>query len=375
MTSYINPIDNTTFSLEEKIWRAPTGAPLMMTPLSGIKKEQIIQNERSLWRYKSAFPFETNTPISLGEGCTPLIKSDYEGKKCRFKLEWFAPTGSFKDRGTTVLMSFLKQLGITEVIEDSSGNGGASVAAYGAAANMNVKILVPASTSPAKIAQIKASGSEIILVPGPREATEEAAIKLAETIFYASHNWHPMFLQGTKTLAYELWEDLGFKAPDNIIIPGSAGSNVLGCYIGFKELVASGQIEKMPRIFLSQPANCSPIHESYHANVDDHIATKFEPTIAEGTAIKRPIRIKQILEAIRETQGRTVAVEESEILAASLNLAKKGLYVEPTSAHAAAAFSTLCDLKLIDDSEETAIILTGSGLKSTGFYTRQFESA
>src|SRR5262249_51464068 len=162
-------------------------------------------------------------------------------------------------------------------------------------------ILVPESTSQSKTAQIKAYGAEIQLVPGPREATEAEAIRQSETNFYASHNWHPFFLQGTKSLAYEIWEDLGFEIPDNIVIPAGAGSNVLGCHIGFSELLAAGQISRLPRLFAAQPLNCSPVDAAFKAGADEWVPVEVKPTIAEGTAIKRPIRIREMLSAIRQT--------------------------------------------------------------------------
>ncbi|MFT5110700.1 MAG: threonine synthase [Parasphingorhabdus sp.] len=186
--TFIDPITNKTYPIDVPCWRAPNGSPLLISTLSGIKRSEIDQTKGSIWRYAKTLPIPIQDPITLGEGCTPLIKKTYEGIDCHFKLEWFSPTGSFKDRGTSVMLSVLKQQGITTVIEDSSGNGGASVAAYGAAAGMAVKILVPASTQPAKIAQIRAYGAQVVLVPGPREATEEAAIKMADEAFYASHN-------------------------------------------------------------------------------------------------------------------------------------------------------------------------------------------
>ena len=372
MPSFIDPVDLTVYPLTEKIWRSPSGRPLMLTPMSGIRRDEILTGERSIWRYGKALPIDARSPISLGEGCTPLVERTYRGRLCHWKLEWFSPTGSFKDRGASVLLSFLKQQGISTVIEDSSGNGGAAIAAYAAAGGMSSKVLVPASTQPSKVAQIRAYGAEVILVPGPREATENAAIKMAETHFYASHNWHPLFLQGTKTLGYELWEDLGFSVPDNIIIPASAGSNLLGCYIAFKELMASGETNKMPRLFVSQPTNCSPLHDSFTHEIDDYVSAQYQPTVAEGTAIKRPIRLKEMLLALRETNGGTVVSEESEIIEAGLELARTGLYAEPTSAHAASAFSKLIDSGEIKEEEMTVAILTGSGLKATAFYADQF---
>jgi threonine synthase len=372
--AYIDPITQIRYPLDPPIWRSPDGGPLMLTELPGIRRQDIDRGTRSVWRYRAALPLQVDQPVSLGEGCTPLHRGSFDGKSCSFKLEWFSPTGSFKDRGASVLVSCLRQQNIGHILEDSSGNGGAAIAAYGAAAGMAVKVLVPASTSPAKIAQVRAYGADIDLIPGPREATEAAAIEQASEIFYASHNWHPFFLQGTKMLGYEIWEDLGFAVPDNIIIPASAGSNLLGCYIAFKELMASGETDRLPRLFVSQPANCAPLHASFQAGTSDFVETDFKPTIAEGTAIKRPIRLTEMLQALRESDGGTTTVKEAEIVDASLKLASSGLYVEPTSAHAAAAFAQLSADGQIDPGDETVVILTGTGLKATTFYAEQFPS-
>jgi threonine synthase len=220
-----------------------------------------------------------------------------------------------------------------------------------------------------------AFGAEVQLVPGPREASEHEAVRQSASVFYASHNWHPFFLQGTKTLAYELWEDLGFRAPGNVVIPTGAGSNVLGCWIGFKELLAAGQIAKLPRIFVAQPLNCSPIDASFTAGADTLVERAVLPTIAEGTAIKRPVRLAEILQALRETNGRTVALTEAQIKAAVQRLAASGLYTEPTSASAAAAIDVLAQRGDIRPGETTVALLTGTGLKSTQFMTELFGGA
>lgn len=345
----------------------------MVSELPGITRKDIVASNRSIWRYQKALPMEVAEPISIGEGCSPLVNATYSDIACLFKLEWFAPTGSFKDRGTSVMLSLLRQQGISSVLEDSSGNGGSSVAGYGAAGGLQVKVLVPESTSAAKIAQVRAYGADVELIPGPREATEAAAIEQSSDIFYASHNWHPFFLQGTKTLGYEIWEDCGFSAPDNIIIPAGAGSNLLGCHIAFKELIASGEISKLPRLFISQPENCAPVHASFQAGADDLVEVDYAPTVAEGTAIKRPIRIVQMLNALKESEGGTVAVSEADIIDASLRLAKQGLYTEPTCAHAAAAATQLVESGTIDRSDRTVVVLTGTGLKTTEFYQRNTE--
>jgi threonine synthase len=275
------------------------------------------------------------------------------------------PTGSFKDRGASVMLSLLAQQGIGAVLEDSSGNGGAAVAGYAAAGGLAATIMVPASTSPAKTVQMRAYGAAVELVPGTRQDTSDAALARAKSMFYASHAWHPFFLHGTKTLAYELWEDLGFKAPDNIIVPCGGGSNVLGCEIGFSELARAGQIEAIPRLFAAQPANCAPIAAAFLAGSETPVETPIAPTIAEGTAIAAPVRLREVLGALRATDGGVAMVPEAEIAAAVLELASAGLYVEPTSAQVLAALRRLLASGAIRPGQTTVLVLTGAGLKAT----------
>jgi threonine synthase len=254
---------------------------------------------------------------------------------------------------------------VTKVLEDSSGNGGAAIAGYAAAGGLKAKILVPASTSPDKTVQMRAYGAEIELIPGTRQDVGDAAIRQAETVFYAGHNWQPFFLEGTKTLAYELWEDLGFDAPDNVVIPTGAGSNIIGCDIGFGELLGRGEIKRVPRLFAAQPANCAPLHASFTAGSDDLVPAEVRPTIAEGASIASPVRARQVLAALRRSGGATVAASEAEIEKALFELARIGLYAEPTSALAAAALSKLLEGGVIQPSETTVAVLTGAGLKTT----------
>jgi threonine synthase len=363
--TFIDAENGQSFPLDGSLWRAPNGNPLMVSDLPGITRAEIETSNRSIWRYANSLPLHMTDPISLGEGCTPLISSEIDGLRFDFKLDWFSPTGSFKDRGISVLMSFLKQQGIRAVVEDSSGNAGASIAAHGAAAKMAVTVLVPAYTQPAKITQTRAYGAEVILVPGTREDTAAAAIGMAEKIFYASHNWHPMFLQGTKSLGYEIWEDLGFAVPDNIVIPASEGSNILGCYIAFQELMRSGEIDRMPRLFVSQPENCAPLHHALQGTQQE----RFLPTVAEGTAVSSPTRLLTMVKAVQDTDGGSVAISEEEIIGASKRLARAGIFTEPSSAHAWAGAKKLVERGQISRSDRTVIILTGSGLKAQSVYS------
>lgn len=369
---YLDSRTGRKYPLSQPRWRSDDGNPMMINELPGLTRQDIDTRERSIWRYRAALPAPIDLPVSMGEGCTPLVRKRWGAQDAYFKLEWFNPTCSFKDRGAAVMISWLKQLGIDSVLEDSSGNGGAAVAASGAAAGLQVKILVPAYTPAPKVAQIRAFGAQVQLVPGPREACEQEAIRQSSQAFYASHNWHPFFLQGTKSLAYELWEDFDFDLPDNIVVPTGAGSNVLGCHIGFKELLAAGQIRKMPRIFAAQPLHCSPIDAGFSAGSEVPAEREVKPTIAEGAAIRRPVRLAEILEALRESGGQTVALSEDQICAAVRRLAAAGLYAEPTSALAAAAIDVLVQRGAIQPCERTIALLTGTGLKSTQFMAQLF---
>ncbi|HEY7577516.1 MAG TPA: pyridoxal-phosphate dependent enzyme [Acetobacteraceae bacterium] len=362
---YLDPRTGETFPLAQPRWCGADRAPLLLTPLPGIARTQIASTTRSLWRYRAALPMQVDDPITLGEGCTPLIRCALHGAPVLLKCEWFMPTGSFKDRGASVMLSLLRAQGVRAVLEDSSGNGGAAVSAYAAAGGLHATIMAPASTSPAKTVQMRAHGAAVELIPGTRQDTADAAVRRSATVFYASHNWHPFFLHGTKTLAYELWEDLGFRAPDNIVTPCGAGSNVLGCEIGFSELLRAGEIEVLPRIFAAQPANCGPIAAAFLAGVDGPVAAEVRPTIAEGTAIAQPVRFAEVLGTLRETRGGAVMLSEQEIAAATLALARIGIYVEPTSAQAVAAFGKLLEAGTITPEQTTVLVLTGSGLKAT----------
>ena len=363
--AYLDPRSGETFSIAEPRWCGTGAAPLLLTQMPGIGRDDIDTATRSLWRYAAALPMACDLPITLGEGCTPLLAANLHGADVRIKCEWFMPTGSFKDRGASVMLSLLRAQGIFSVLEDSSGNGGAAIAAYAAAGGMQATILAPASTSPAKTVQMRAHGADVELIPGSRQDTSDAALKRGGKVFYASHNWHPFFLHGTKTLAYELWEDLAFSAPDNVIVPAGAGSNVLGCVIGFSELQRAGQIERLPRIFAAQPENCAPIAAAFIAGSEAAVDCAIRPTIAEGTAIAEPIRLPEVLGALRMSRGGAVMLTEAEIAASVFDLARLGLYVEPSAAQVAAAFARLLASGAIHPNETTVLVLTGSGLKAT----------
>jgi threonine synthase len=362
---YIEPHTGKTYGIDKPRWRADDGSYLNLTDGPGLVRAQIRRERHSVWRYAAAIGVDESHAVTLGEGWTPLVPGEWDGAKTLFKLEFMMPTGSFKDRGMTVMVSYLKSRGLERVLEDSSGNAGASLSAYAAAAGLKCRILVPETASYPKIAQIAACGADVVTIRGSRQDVADAAERMSEEIFYASHNWVPFFVEGTKTLAYELWEQLGFRAPDNVVTPLGYGSNVLGCLRGFEELVRAGEIPKMPRIFGIQAENCAPYFAAYQAGGDELVPTDIKPTIAEGIASSKPTRVKEVLRGVRGSGGAIVAVGESDIVDALRVLARKGLYVEPTSAAGAAGLSHLLRSGAIGPQETTVLVLTGTGLKAS----------
>lgn len=362
---YVDPSTGQTYPLSQARWRADNGHYLNLAPGPGLKQRDIDTTRRSVWRYASGLLVGPEHAVSLGEGWTPLLAGHWHGAPVHYKLEFMMPTGSFKDRGMTVMVSYLKSRGVTHVLEDSSGNAGAALSAYAAAAGLTCRILVPETASYPKIAQIAACGADVVTIKGSRQDVAEAALRQSAEMFYASHNWQPFFVEGTKTLAYELWEQAGFRAPDNVVVPLGYGSNVLGAERGFDELLRAGEIARRPRLFGVQATRCAPYAAAFRAGVEHLVASEIAPTIAEGIATPKPTRVADVLHAVRDTGGSIVAVEEAEIVHALRDLARLGLYVEPTSAVAAAGLSRLLGSGVIRPQEYTVLVLTGSGLKAS----------
>jgi threonine synthase len=363
--NYIDSTSGAAYPDDIARWCGDTGAYLNLAPGSGLRRNEINTDERSVWRYAKAISVQRSHAVTLGEGCTPLLNRNWRGVPVQFKLEFMMPTGSFKDRGMTVMVSYLKSRGIDHVLEDSSGNAGASLSAYAAAAGMRCRILVPETASYPKIAQIAACGADVVTVRGSRQDVADAALRMSNEIFYASHNWQPFFVEGTKTLAYELWESLGFEAPDNVVTPLGYGSNVLGLERGFDELLRNGEINRMPRIFGVQAANCAPCHATWQSGSETPVPVTVTPTIAEGIASSQPTRLREVVRGVRRSGGAIAAVSEEEIVAALGALARLGFYVEPTCAAAAAGLTQWLDSGVIRADETTVVVLTGSGLKSS----------
>jgi threonine synthase len=323
--------------------------------------DTIQKRKPTLWRYREALPIENDRHIiSFDEGFTPLLQEEIFGRNVWVKQEHLFPSGSFKDRGATVLISKIRELGLKKVIEDSSGNAGTAIAAYCAKASIECHIYVPEKTSPAKLIQIQQYGAHLMRIRGSREQTAKVAWRQAQTTYYASHYWNPFFFQGIKTFVFEIVEQLGWNAPDVLILPVGNGSLLYGSYIGLKELYHEKIIKRLPRIIGVQATNCAPLANAWKHKGKLQSYTAQGETIAEGIAITNPIRGKEILDVVKETNGDILAVTEKEIVDALEYIQKKGYYIEPTSAVAIAGFKNAS----ISKDDCVVIPLTGHGLKT-----------
>ena len=364
-------------------WRCACGGMFSIEPVrTGLTFTAAARERNSLWRYESVLPVPFDAGISLGEGQSPMVASRTRPGG-RYKLDFLMPTLSFKDRGAVVLATLAARLGVRSALVDSSGNAGTAAAAYFARAGIPCRVFVPASTSPGKLAQMRAHGADVTLVPGTRADTSAATLVAAQApgVFYASHAFHPYFVHGVKTYGYEVWEQSGRELPATVIVPVGNGTLLLGCYLAFRELLDAGLAARMPRLVAVQTIACPPLATAFAARSDVAASVVAGPTVAEGIAITAPSRGPQILAAVAETGGTIVSVTDDEVLTARAELAMQGLFVEPTSAVCRAAltvatttgtaeladrgwtWSIARDALLADD---VIIPLCGAGLKAPG---------
>jgi threonine synthase len=323
--------------------------------------EQIEPELPGIWRYRHSFGLPAAAyPIYLGEGDTPLVEGQAFGRKIAFKLEFLNPTGSFKDRATAPLTSILVSRAVAEAVEDSSGNAGASFAAYAARAGIKGRVFIPDYASGPKRKQIEAYGAQTAPIVGPRSEAAAAVRQAAEEgAVYASHAFLPFGLPGIATIAYELFEELG-EVPGTIVSPVGHGSLLLGIAQGFVALQAAGIIKNQPRLIGVQARACAPLWALSTQGVAGLAWVTEGETLAEGVRVLQPVRGDELLRAVEASGGRFLAVEEEQILPARDSLARAGLFVEPTSATVWAALQGVVS----ELSEPIVLILSGSGLKA-----------
>jgi threonine synthase len=297
--------------------------------------------------------------VSLGEGDTPLVWTDFRGRPIAVKCEFLNPSGSFKDRGSAIIAAWLKWNGVTEAVEDSSGNAGASFAAYATRAGIKACIYSPITASGPKKKQIDAYGAELVLIPGSRADVSEAVKKVAGAgVVYASHAYLPFNLLGYATIAYEIIEQMG-KVPGTVVLPAGQGGLLIGIARGFASLRLAELIDTTPKIVGVQAHACAPLWASF-AGIDySSITSDKNETVAEGVRVINPLRSNAVIDSVKSSRGFICTVGEDEILPACYSLAGKGFYVEPTSAIVWAALAKIKD----ELTDPIVLILTGSGLK------------
>ncbi|HSR34212.1 MAG TPA: threonine synthase [Anaerolineae bacterium] len=355
-----------SYPLDTRNWRCECGGLFDLERWPAFDPGVIDATQPGLWRYWRLLPIEPGwEPVTLGEGNTPLLPLDWQGQDIYFKLESISPTGSFKDRGASLLVTSLRGLGIERTVEDSSGNAGASLAAYGARAGIACEICVPDTAGGPKLAQMAAHGAEVIQIKGKREYAALAAwAAAAHGAFYASHVFNPYFMAGLETVAYELWEQLGHRAPKALVLPVGNGTLLVGAYRGFRRLQRAGLIDRMPRLFAVQAAACAPIYNAYHADREAIEPVVPCSTAANAIAISQPARGAQVLSAVRATRGDVIAVAEEAIPVTRNQLAHQGFYLEDTSAVAVAALADVPTLQEDTTGKPVVVFLTGHGLKT-----------
>lgn len=330
-----------------------------------LTRSDLVLTDFSMWRYAKVYPLKReDISISFNESITPLATARIGKSSILVKMDSLMPTGSFKDRGAAMVVNYLANQGISRISEDSSGNGGSAYAGYAAKGGLKCDIYVPRGTSLGKTAQTKAYGANCIEVDGTREDVAMAAINSASNLntSYVGHNWHPLFIEGVKSIAYEIWEQCGYAAPDNFVVPAGNGSLLAAAFLGFSELLRAGEIHKIPRLFGIQSKAVNPFVQYFNTG---KISLAPTHTMAEGIRITRSSRLVEIDKFVRSSSGRFIDVSEIEISAALKEMSEQGFFIEPTSATAFAGIRKLIENGDIHSSEKTVGVITGNGLKAT----------
>jgi threonine synthase len=343
-------------------WRCTCGGPLDYAdpplPDGPAPAFEALDTRRGLWAFEDFLPMDAHA--TLGEGFTPLV--DAPVWDASFKLEYVFPTGSFKDRGATTIVSRAAELGVDRVVDDSSGNAGAAIATYAARAGIDADIYVPASVKASKLRAIERTGATPVRVEGSREDVTDACVRAVESGegWYASHAWNPAFFAGTATFAYEVAAQRDWSVPDAVVTPLGHGTLFLGAYRGFRALLDAGWIDRLPRLLGAQAAGYAPIAAELHEE-----ETAAQPNdVADGIQIRDPVRKSAILDAIEASSGDAIALPAAAVERERDALHRRGFYVEPTSAVAPAALRAYRDRGVLAPDDDVVVGLTGSGLKS-----------
>ena len=326
----------------------------------------------SVWKYRALLPVSME-PVSLKEGGTPLYRVDRIAKSTGMKEvyvkhEGMNPTGSFKDRGMTVGVTKALELGMKTVACASTGNTSASLAVYGAKAGVPAVVLLPSGkVALGKLAQALMHGAKVLSIRG----NFDDALKLVRDLcdregFYLLNSVNPYRLEGQKTIAFEIADQLGWQAPDRIILPVGNAGNITAIYKGFKELKKLGFIDSVPKMTGIQAEGACPIVKAIKNNAPEISPESKPETVATAIRIGNPVNAIKALNAIRESGGTAETVSDEEIISAQHELASvEGIGVEPASASSIAGFRKLVEMGVIDTDEMVVCVTTGHLLKDS----------
>ena len=364
------------FDPEEVIYTCSSCGDLLTIEYLDISVEEIKESWQtrpiSVWRYRELLPILDSTePVSLGEGGTGLHKcrrlEDHLGLSDIYvKNEGENPTGSFKDRGMTVGVTRALELKMSYVACASTGNTAASLSAYAARSGIRSVILIPAEkVALGKLVQSVAHGAKVIQIRG----NFDEALNLIREVcrrerIYLLNSLNPYRLEGQKTLAFELRDQLSPDPPENVIVPVGNAGNISAIWKGFCELKTLGMIEETPRMIGVQAEGAAPIAHAIEENSDVIKPVKNPETVATAIRIGSPVNWKKALRAVRDSGGMVETVSDEEILEAQKILARyEGIFVEPASAASIAGLKKIVSNGLLDRDERTVCITTGHGLK------------
>lgn len=324
----------------------------------------------TFWRYRSLLPNVENV-VSLGEGGTHLHRARRLARmvglnELYLKDETRNPTGSFRDRCATLLISNAVDLKCRAVVCATNGNLGASMAAYCAKGGLACHVVVPRNVDMGKLAQLLVYGAVVEecgdIVDDSLVRAEEIA---EETGWYqGSVELNPLSLEALKTIAYEVFEQL--DVPDWFIVPLGSGGTLYAIWKGFMELEKIGKVNSLPRMVGVQAEGCAPIVNAYLQNLAGPVPVEKPSTHALAILVKNPSYGKCAMEAIKKTKGIAVSVSDEEIFSAERELAKfEGIFSEPASAATYAALRRLVNQGIVDEADKVVCLITGSGLKAT----------
>ena len=341
---------------------------------AGISREAIAAGPRTMWRYGDLLPVDAAAPIDLGAGFTPLVRAERLGAELGLKELWIKddtanPTGSFKDRVVSVALTKARQLGFKVAACASTGNLANSVAAHAARAGMASVVLIPSNLEQAKILMTAVYGGEVIAVDGTYDDVNRLCAELTSerpSWAFVNVNVRSYYAEGSKTLAFEIAEQLGWQAPDHVVVPVASGSQLTKVAKGFKELGMVGLLDEIPEVRISgaQALGCSPVVTAFAAGTDA-IAPVKPDTIAKSLAIGNPADGWYALEQIRSTGGACGAVTDAEIIEGIKLLARtEGIFAETAGGVTIATLVKLVAEGVIRPEERTVAIVTGHGLKT-----------